>query len=199
MRLAARYHAPLPRSGQPKDLASPLIAAFAAVDARLRRSWDAVPAEMRDRPRRDGGWSMRQVLEHMALTNEGYLPPMHALADELSRSPRVAVPWRPTVVGKWLVRSLEMTIALPAPRTIRPGPAPRTDVLDAVIGTHRDVCALVRHVADTDWRSVRMASPFNRWVRPNFGDAVLAVLRHSERHAAQIETLVPDRPHGSSA
>lgn len=190
MRLAPRYHALMPQSGPPSELAPRIVAAFADVDARLRRSWDAVPPEMRDRRRADGGWSMREVLEHVALTNEGYLPPMTGLADALTRSPRASVPWRPTFVGKWLVRSLEMTIALPAPRTIRPGPAPRPDVLGAVVGTHREVCTLVQRLADADWGSVRMVSPFNRLVRPNFGDAVLAVLRHSERHAEQIEALV---------
>lgn len=190
MRLAPRHHASIPQRGQPSDLAPPIVAAFVAVDRRLRHSWDAVTTAMRDLPRGDGGWSMREVLEHMALTNEGYLSPMTGLADALSRSPRVAVPWRPTFVGKWLVRSLEMTIALPAPRTIQPGPSPRPDVLDAVVGTHREVCTLVQQVADSDWRSVRMVSPFNSLVRPNFGDAVLAVLRHSERHAEQIEALV---------
>lgn len=190
MPLAARFHAPLPQSTRPSDMAPAIVAAFVAVDARLRRSWDAVTTEMRDVPRGDGGWSMREVLEHMALTNEGYLLPMTGLADALSRTSRVAVPWRPTFVGKWLVRSLEMTISLPAPRTVRPGPSPRPDVLGAVVGTHDAVCTLVQRIADTDWRSVRMVSPFNGLVRPNFGDAVLAVLRHSERHAEQIEGLV---------
>lgn len=189
MPLAPRYHAPLPQSTRPSDLAPVLVAAFDALDARLRHAWDAVPTDRHDVRRADGGWSMREVLEHIALTNEGYRPPLTGLADTLSRSSRVSVPWRPTVVGKWLVRSLEMTIALPAPRSIRPGPSPRPDVLSAVVDSHRAVCTLVQRVADTDWRSVRMASPFNRLVRPNFGDAVLAVLRHSERHAAQLEAL----------
>lgn len=190
MRIATRHHAPLPQGSPPNELVPAIVAAFEAVDDRLRRAWDAVTSESRDARRRDGGWSMREVLEHMALTNEGYLLPMTGLADALARSPRVAVPWRPTFVGKWLVRSLEMTIRLPAPRSIQPGPSPRPDVLGAVVGTHHAVCTLVQQIADTDWRSVRMVSPFNGLVRPNFGDAVLAVLRHSERHAEQIEALV---------
>lgn len=190
MRLASRYHAPLPHSNRPSDLAPAIAAAFDAVDVRLQHAWDAVTRETRDTRRSDGGWSMREVLEHMALTNEGYLRPMTGLAEALARSPRTELPWRPTFVGKWLVRSLEMTLKLPAPRTIRPGPSPRPDVLGAVVGTHHAVRTLVKQVADTDWRSARMVSPFNSLVRPNFGDAVLAVLRHSERHAEQIEALV---------
>lgn len=190
MRLAARHHAPLPPSSRPSELVPAIVAAFEAVDARLRHAWDATTIETRDARRSDGGWSVREVLEHVALTNEGYLPPMTRLADELARSPCAAAPWRPTFVGKWLVRSLEMTIKLPAPRTIRPGPSPRLEVLGSVLGTHHAVCRLAQRIAHTDWRSARMVSPFNSLVRPNFGDAVLAVLRHSERHAEQIEALV---------
>ena len=125
MRLSARFHAPLPKSLRPSDLAPAIVGAFAAVDARLQRAWDAVPTELQDARRGDGGWSMREVLEHMALTNEGYLGPMTVLAEALARSSPLDVTWRPTFVGKWLVRSLEMTIPLPAPRRIRPGPSPR--------------------------------------------------------------------------
>jgi hypothetical protein len=192
MPLAARFHAPLPSSLHPRDLAPAIAGAFAAVDARLQRAWDAVPNDMRDARRADGGWSMREVLEHMALTNEGYLGPMTVLVDALARSPRLDVTWQPTFAGKWLVRSLEMTIPLPAPRSIQPGPSPRTNVLGAVAATHDRVSALVQRLADTDWRSARMVSPFSRLVRPNFGDAALAVLRHSERHTAQIEQLVQE-------
>lgn len=190
MRLARRHHAPIPPSSRTSELVPAIVAAFAAVDARLRLAWDALTSEERDARRSDGGWSMREVLEHVALTNEGYLPPMTRLEDALALSPGTTTPWRPTFVGKWLVRSLEMTIRLPAPRMIRPGPSPRPDVLGAVVGTHHAVCSLVQRVADTDWRSARMVSPFNSLVRPNFGDAVLAVLRHSERHAEQVEALV---------
>lgn len=196
MPLAARHHAPLPAHARPHDLAPLLVDALGAVDARLRRAWNALTPEQRDAPRHDGGWSLRAVLEHVVLTNEGYLPRLTVLADTLPRSSSGAVPWRPTFVGKWLVRSLEMTIPMPAPKTIQPGPAARPDVLDAVVSSHRVVGTLVLRHADSDWRSGRMVSPFNRLVRLNFGDAVLAVLRHSERHTAQIESLVRELTHG---
>lgn len=194
MRRSARFHAPLPQSRLPRELAPTIVGALAAVDARLRRAWNDIPSELRNTRRADGGWSMREVLEHIALTNEAYLMRMSELAGTLARSPRLDVEWRPTFAGKWLVRSLEMTIPIPAPRSIQPGPAPRPDVLDAVTASHDRVSALIQRVSDTDWRSARMVSPFSSLVRPNFGDAALAVLRHSERHTAQIERFVDGMP-----
>ena len=155
MRLATQHHAPLPPTGQPSELVPVIVAAFEAVDARLRSAWDALASDMRDTRRSDGGWSMHEVLEHIALTNEAYLVPMTRLADALARTPRTPAPWRPTFAGKWLVRSLEMTIKLPAPRMIRPGPSPRPDVQGAVCGTHRAVCTLAQRMVDADWRAAR--------------------------------------------
>jgi len=86
MPLAARFHAPLPSSLRPRDLAPAIAGALVSVDARLQRAWDAVPTDMHDARRADGGWSMREVLEHMALTNEGYLGPLTELADALTRT-----------------------------------------------------------------------------------------------------------------
>ncbi len=52
------------------------------------------------------------------------------------------------------------------------------------------MASLMAEVADMDWTADRLVSPLNALVRMNFGDACVIVLRHSERHAAQIEALV---------
>lgn len=80
MRLLPRHHAPLPVSLQPHNLAPSIASALAAVDARLRSAWSSLSAERRNARRADGGWSVREVLEHIALTNEAYLAPIHRAA-----------------------------------------------------------------------------------------------------------------------
>lgn len=115
---------------------------------------------------------------------------LRAAHDALSEAQHdTAAPWHPTFVGKWLARSLEMRVPLPAPRRIHPGPRARAHVLDAVITTHRALVSLMTGATHADWSRERMVSPLNAIVRVNFGDACVIVLRHSERHAAQIEAL----------
>jgi hypothetical protein len=196
-----REHAVIPGSPRPVELAHLVTIALDAVDARLRSAHDALSAAQRDTPRADGGWSVHAVLEHMALTNAAYLAPMRGLASrlQLPRDLGAAAPWRPTFVGKWLARSLEMRMALPAPRRVQPGPRARANVLDAVITTHRDLVSLMAASAHADWSRERMVSPLNALVRPNFGDACVVVLRHSERHTAQIEQLVAQLVSGGQA
>jgi hypothetical protein len=191
---ALRHHAALPDATPPRDLARHLTAAIASVDARLRVAHDALSVVQRDTPRADGGWSVHAVLEHMALTNEAYLERLHALVPRLQTqhvSP-IVTPWRPTLMGKWLARSLEMRMPLPAPRRVQPGPAARPEVLHAVLASHQSIVTLMTDVVDTSWTVERMVSPLNSLVRVNFGDACVIVLRHSERHVAQIERLVAE-------
>jgi hypothetical protein len=197
-----REHAVIPGSPRPVELAHHVTAALDAVNARLRSAHDALTAVQRDTPRADGGWSVHAVLEHIALTNEAYLAPMQVLASHL-QLPRdggeTTTPWRPTFVGKWLARSLEMRMALPAPRRVQPGPRARANVLDTVVGTHRELVSLMAASAHADWSRARMVSPLNALVRLNFGDACVVVLRHSERHTAQIEHLVAQLVAGGQA
>lgn len=195
-----RYYATLPHSAPPSELARHIGAAMAAVDARLRTAHETLSATQRDTPRADGGWSVHSVLEHMALTNDAYLERMRALVQQWPRTPHTISPWRPTVVGRWLARSLEMRLPLPAPRRVQPGPAARPEVLTAVLASHQDLVSLMTSVTDADWTLKRMVSPLNALVRLNFGDACVIVLRHSERHAAQIERLVAQLvPHGHAS
>lgn len=185
-----RHHALLPDSASPSELARHVIDAIAAVDGRLRAAHARLTATQRDTPRADGGWSLHAVLEHMALTNDAYLERMRALVQQRPRTRHTVPRWRPTVVGKWLARSLEMRLPLPAPRRVQPGPAARPEVLTAVLASHQNLVSLMTSVADADWTAERMVSPLNALVRMNFGDACVIMLRHSERHAAQIERLV---------
>lgn len=189
MALAPRVHAPLPFSRRPRELAPAIRDALHAVDARLRAACASVAPTRHDVPRADGGWSINQVLEHLALTNEAYLARMAPMIARLAASPPADVPWRATWVSRWLARSLEMQLPLPAPKRITPGPRPRAGVLDTVIGTHEALRSQLAVVADRDWRAARMVSPLSALVRPNAGDAFVIVLRHSERHTAQLEQV----------
>jgi hypothetical protein len=187
-------HTAAPRSRlavrHPLDLAPAFAEALAAVDRRLGVALHAVPAPHRDRQRADGGWSAHQLLDHIALSAEGYLLPLAQLAATLAAHPAADAPdWRPTLAGRLLVRSLTLRLPLRAPRAIRPGPAPRSDPLARVHAAHTQLRCWCRQVAGSDWGAATMRSPYAGWVRLTFGDAVLVQLRHAERHAGQLERL----------
>ena len=188
--VTARFHYPLPRRALPAEMARELADALVAVDARYTSAMTSIAQEQRDWPREDGGWSVHQILEHIVRTNEAYLSRLRQLADEMMSSPSTPEPWRGRVFAQWLAKSLTMTLPMRAPKSIEPGPSPRADVLQAMVATHREVRALMQRCSATDWTAGYMSSPFAAMLRLNFGDACVVILRHSERHADQMERLV---------
>ncbi len=182
-------HAALPASRTPHAMAPALTAALEVVDARYRAALAAIPPAARDTRPASGGWTAHMILEHVTLANEQYLAAMRAPATRLEASATSDVSWRATPGGWLLATSLTWRVPLKAPRGIVPGPAPRAQVLDALVHTHDDVRQLLTRVQARDWRAARLRSPFARWLSLNLGDAFVILLRHGERHAAQLERL----------
>lgn len=165
------------------QLQTQLLAGLDALDARLRLAdLSAVPAS---------GWSAPQVLEHMAVLNTDYLARLRPLAAR--GEPRADGPWRPTLLGGYLTTALTKPANLSAPAAARPGAQARPGVLDAVLATHAELRQLIRQAEPLCWRRLKLTSPYAWFLRPNFGDACLLILRHGERHAAQIERLTSSR------
>ncbi len=135
-----------------------------------------------------GGWSVDSTLEHLCLTGELYRQAMtHALAR--SGSGRERGHWRPTLVGRILAWSMVSTWRLRSPEVVVPGPVPRPDVLDEFLRLNASLDALLQSADDREWRRLRFASPLERRVTLNLGDAALILLRHGERHYQQMERV----------
>lgn len=178
------------------DLARVLRADLDALDVRLRRVVGALSPEQRRARPADGGWTADEVVEHMCLTNEAYLPGMRAMVDAARETPGAASRvWRATFLPGMLTRALERPRAMPAPRSVRPSPNRPARGLDALVATHDAVRDLLVRAEGMPWDAMRMRSPFAWFVRPNFGDACLIVVRHGERHAGQIERLAATLAH----
>ncbi len=169
-------------------LASELAAAVDRLHERLASLVGPLsPAQRATRPP-DGGWCVDEVLEHLCLANADYLGVMdRALAS--GGAPRAHGRWRPTVGGWLLVRAMESERRSAAPAAIVPAAAPRERVLEAVLQSCEQLRMTMERGGAYEWRRVRMASPYARWLRLNFGDAALVVVRHAERHARQIERV----------
>ena len=183
-------HATLPESGTPSVMIGPIGVGFRRVNERIRAAVQSLEPTRHTERRADGGWSALEILEHLTLALDGYLHflrAFHPTAPQGSRSEHV---WTPSFFGGILARSQTMRLPMPAPKSIRPGPAPRPDVLHALIARHDEIVALMDRLKHDDWRRLKFTSPFAFFVRPNFGDACVITMRHAERHTAQLERLV---------
>lgn len=176
-----------------QDMIGQLLDEVENIRARARRlTAPLTPTQLAWLPP-NGGWSVGQVLEHLLISDQSYLVPMRALIERAragasSQSPAA---WRPTLAGRFLIRSLgpRGTRKLPAPKIYRPGPVARADVVGAYLRNIDEIEALLRTSRGLDLGRLRMASPVSRLIRVHVGDGFSIIAVHAQRHLGQIERI----------
>lgn len=152
-------------------------------------------AQLRWRPS-DREWSVAQIFQHLARANESYLSGMRRAVEQGRRAePGAGKPWRPSLVGGLIIRSLEPTSTrkLPAPRIWHPVPEARQDAVEQFLRTHDELVALTWEVEGVDLVRSRTHSPVSRLIRVNLGDCFATLVVHARRHLDQVRRLV-ERP-----
>lgn len=168
------------------------VAGLVARVARLRAEADALEAlgaAERDATPPDGGWSVGQVLDHLAISNEEYLVLIRQLLERGRAMPQAPghATWKPRLVAGFLWRSLAKEgNRLPAPKQIRPRAAPPADALARYQASLAGFDALLPTTTELPWNALVGRSPLSKLVRPNLGDALMTVVVHCERHHRQI-------------
>ena len=164
--------------------------AFAEQEARAEALRGLTDPQLRWRPP-DGGWSVGQVLEHLALTHEPYIARLRTALDEgreRARAGRVRR-WKPTLLGGMVTRSMTAPRKVKAAPKFVPGPDVGADAIDRFVATVRSLTGLVGDVDGADLR-VRFTSPVLSLVRPNLGDAFQLLVVHGDRHLDQIDRVM---------
>ncbi len=149
------------------------------------------PAQLAWRPA-DGGWSVGEVFEHLVTSDALYHDRVRdALAKAEARGgPRDAgAPWKPSLLGGFLARSLEAPRKLPSPKVFRPAETPRPGVVREYVGMLDALEALIRRAEGLDWRRIRTASPVSRLIRLNLGDCFAVLAVHGRRHMGQVRRV----------
>jgi hypothetical protein len=144
----------------------------------------------------DGGWSVGEVLEHLCVSEEAYVPLVEAVLRQAR--PDAGAPareWSPTVFGKLLVGSLEGTRRVPSPKSIRPGTSPRGGVVERFLEQQASLATRLDQAAGYDWRALKLSSPLvpailRPLARMNLGDVFSVSVVHVERHTLQIERVI---------
>ncbi|HWZ43409.1 MAG TPA: DinB family protein [Candidatus Saccharimonadales bacterium] len=136
-----------------------------------------------------GAWSVGQCLEHLCITNEGYLPVISA---SLAGRPSAAVQEiTPGWFARWFIRSFieptPQTKRASAPKKIAPGVRVELSVLDRFLRGNQAVRELVRHAGQYDVNHIRFSSPFIPLLRFTVGSALQIIAGHQRRHLLQAE------------
>lgn len=178
------------RNAMPAPTAAALRPVYAGQEARASVLRGLSDKQLRWRPP-DGGWSVGQVLEHLVLTHEPYMARLRAALDEgrdLARAGR-ARPWKPTVIGGFITRSMASPRKVKTGRKFDPGPDVGPGSADRFLATVRALTELVEASEGADLR-VRFTLPVMPLVRPNVGDALQLLAAHGNRHLDQIDRVM---------
>jgi hypothetical protein len=141
----------------------------------------------------NGGWSVGHVLEHLCVTAELYEPPIRALLrDARSDAAASLRTWKPTLVGRLFVGTLERPAKLPSPKSMVPAATPRAGVVEGFLGYLDTQTRLLDEATGFDWRRLRLASPAVPLPIKvfNLGDVFSVLVVHAERHARQMDRVV---------
>ncbi len=147
---------------------------------------------------RPGTWSVGQILSHLTLVDQLYLPGMvDALGAARSRGWRSMGPFKLGLMVGLFTRLLEppARFRMKTPRPFRP-PPPAEEVkpgtLDDFVVAHRRIIVLMKGAGGVDLASERFASPVTSLLRLTVYQALHIITSHARRHIWQIKRVIDD-------
>ncbi len=139
-------------------------------------------------------WSIAQCLEHLAVTSRqfnGYFKQLIESA-RLKWPTNGAIPYRPSLVGGWLIKQVvpETTRKVPAPKVFRPSDSSSIqDALALFLKQQEAFVGFVRESEGVDYNRARLRSPVTPLMRYSLADAFVVTIVHGYRHLAQANRV----------
>ena len=149
------------------------------------------PDQLRWQPARKA-WSVGQCLEHLCVSASLYcdrMAPAIARADKTHEPTR----WRPTFLGRVLIKSVTTSRRVKGPGVFRPPAQPAADVLERFLESQDRLAQLMIEADGVDLGRVKVSSPVGRWFRLNLGDCFVILVLHSKRHLKQAARVAESR------
>lgn len=188
-----------------KDIQSILdqLGSASAEAAALTSGLSEPQAALRPTPE---SWSISQLLEHLALTNNLYLSSMRQAAEAGRRRGKLRRrPAHPGLAGRWFANKLEPPITpkfrIKTISKLEPGSAPPlAQASSAFVDSQAALEHFVRDSSDLDLASSRYANPIVRGLNFSIASGLHILLAHERRHlwqARQIRNAIQATTEGS--
>jgi hypothetical protein len=168
-----------------------LLSELDAADARAIAVARGLTAEQINWRAQPGEWSIGQCLEHLAVANELYLPPIQKAIEGQPSAPVDEI--TPGWFARWFIRNYiapsAQTRRAKAPSKIVPSATVSPAVLDRFLATNRQVREVVHRARDLDVNRARFANPFVPVIRFTVGTGLEITAKHEARHLLQAERI----------
>jgi len=139
-------------------------------------------------------WSIAQCLEHLTVATEGfdqYFEKAIASGRE-RRSVDGPIPYRPSLLGGWLIKQLvpEATRKVPAPKIFRPAESSSIEgALERFLQQQERFVRFVKDTAGIDYNKTKLRSPVTPLMRYSLADAFVLTVVHGRRHLGQAQRV----------
>ena len=137
-------------------------------------------------------WSVGECLEHLVISADLYYDRIDPLLENAQKTD-IPQPWRATIMGRLLIKSVTTSRRLKQPKHFRPPPEPRADVLGAFLESQDRLAKLLSKADGVDLTRTRLASPVSRVFRLNLGDCFTVLVLHAKRHLHQAARVAESR------
>lgn len=139
-------------------------------------------------------WSIAQCLEHLAITSRQFNSYFKQLIESarLKWPTKGAIPYRPSLVGGWLIKQVvpETTRKVPAPKVFKPSDSSSIpDALALFLKQQEEFVRFVRESEGVDYNRARLRSPVTPLMRYSLADAFVVTIVHGYRHLAQANRV----------
>jgi hypothetical protein len=142
----------------------------------------------------EGGWSVRECLEHLSVTNALYAD---ASGEVLSRAPRIdparAPDFKPGMLSARFIRSLAPGKGrYKAPKPFLPDAESGFGVgsVERFFAVQPRLGKVIERMVSVDFTRTKVSSPVSSMIRFRIGDMMDIVLTHSKRHVQQAEKVL---------
>jgi hypothetical protein len=158
---------------------------------RLLRLISALDEKTLNMPPDVAAWSPAQVIAHLVLSNQRYLPRMEAAlqnAERFSGNPPVHY----SFFGRFLRKVAGPGGNAPAPKSLHPPTATiPTTIVQEWEQQQLQLLSLLNRANGVDLSRIRVWNPLVRIIPMNLADCFELLTAHTERHVAQIEERIP--------
>jgi len=167
------------------DQIDELHAEFRQISDRARTLDGRLGTRIVQRPL-SGGWSVAECLEHLNLTTRAFLP---LWSSACAQAPEGDGPYALDFWGKVLVWLMEppSRFRLPTTQSFQPATAPADVVLPAFLDYQEQLAAMLEAVRGRRIDHVKVASPFNQYMKYSVYSGFRICAAHQRRHMLQAE------------
>jgi len=138
-------------------------------------------------------WSIAQIIEHLVISNNLYLPRIKNAMEKKEKSENENTEFRNSLLGKIIFATMkpESKITFKAPKIFLPSQNNlEKSIVEKYLSQKKEIITAINEAGSFNISKIKVSSPATKLLRLNLGEILLLTYIHNKRHAIQIENIL---------